>query len=97
MCHSDCPPPSTVAVMHESGYWWESDPIELCAFPCELHLCVPQFCCRQVNKCYFPLGSSCQEGGSLESGEDCSEKDYCESKYIFVSSSEGESRGRLGE
>ena len=34
----------------------------------------------------------CQEGGSQESGEDCSEKDYCESKYIFVSSSEVESR-----
>ena len=33
----------------------------------------------------------CQEGGSQESGEDCSEKDYCESKYIFVSSSDGES------
>ena len=28
----------------------------------------------------------CQEGGSQESGEDC-----CESKYVFVSSSEGES------
>ena len=33
----------------------------------------------------------CQEGGSQESGEKCSEKDYCESKYVFVSSSEGES------
>ena len=33
----------------------------------------------------------CQEDGSQESREDCSEKDYCESKYIFVSSSEGES------
>ena len=91
MCHSDCPPPSTVAVLHESGYWWESDPIELCAFPCELHLCTSIFV---AGKCYFPLGSSCQEGGSQESGEDCSEKvsvDCSESKYVFVSNSEGES------
>ena len=32
MCHSDCPPPSTVAVLHESGYWWESYPTENSVF-----------------------------------------------------------------
>ena len=43
MCHSDFPPPSTVAVLHESAYWWESYPIELCTFPCEVHLCTLNF------------------------------------------------------
>ena len=39
MCHSDCLPPSTVAVLHER---LESDPTELCTLPCEVHQCVPQ-------------------------------------------------------
>ena len=41
MCHSDCPPPSIVAVLHESG---ESYPIE--------HVYL-KFWCRQVNKMLF--------------------------------------------